>query len=419
MHGTVLLNEAGDVIGRAIIWPDQRSGVQAREITKAVGNTHLIRLSGSPIATGFQAATVRWIMQNSPDLWRQVHKILLPKDYLRWRMTGTLATDPSDASGTLLYDISERRWSRELTDIAGIDPSLLPPVAQSEAITGRLKAGVASEFGLKSGIPVVAGAGDVACGLLGAGVTDERRLLVAISTGGQIAIPSFSPRVDELGRVHTFCSALASDKTGPGYFLLGATLSAGMSLRWLRDQVLSLSKQKGYDRMSTWAESVPAGSRGLLFLPYLAGERSPHMDPNARSMFIGLTLEHGRKEMTRAVMEGVIFACLDAYSVLSELGGKPESIIMAGGGARSRLWQQITADVFNLPVKSLLAQEQSAFGAAMLAGSGVGLLNATHASREWPKYNRIIEPDVRRNRLYLELVEIYREAYRSFRHVYS
>jgi xylulokinase len=318
-----------------------------------------------------------------------------------------------------LFDIKERKWSKKMLETVGIDPELLPPVIGSGARAGRLSRRAATELGLASGIPVVSGSGDVACGLLGAGVIEAKKLLITISTGGQATIPAASSEVDEMGRVHTFCSALASNKSGPGYFRLGATLSAGMSLRWLRDQILRLSKESNYDRMSAWAESVPAGSKGLLFLPYLAGERSPHMDPKARGMIVGLTLEHGREELIRAVMEGVIFACFDAYTVLRELGAEPEEIIMAGGGARSTLWQQITADVFNLPLRSLKVQEQAAYGAAMLAGSGSGLVSAYQAAKEWPRYNQVVEPDIRRNRLYQELVEIFREAYRNHRLLYS
>ncbi|MGB3714665.1 MAG: xylulokinase, partial [Candidatus Promineifilaceae bacterium] len=352
MHGTVLLNEQGETIAPAVIWPDQRSKRQVTELTDSIGSRQLIRLTGSPVATGFQAATVLWYRQNRAKRWTEVDKILLPKDYLRWRLTGEYCTDPSDASGTLLFDINHRRWSTKILDLIGIEQRQLPVVKASDNIAGRIVGKAAAALGVAKNTPVVTGAGDVACGLLGAGVTHDKRLLLTISTGGQITLPVSGPEVDVLGRIHSFCSAQSPSGGEAGYLQLGAILSAGRSLRWLRDQILSNNGKIPFARLSAWAEKSPAGSKGLIFLPYIAGERTPHMDAEARGMLLGLTIEHGRNDIVRAVMEGVAMACYDAFSVLKELGARPEQIIMAGGGARSRLWRQIVADVFNLPVQS-------------------------------------------------------------------
>lgn len=411
MHGTVLLNKHGRSIAPAVIWPDQRSKHQVDEFTASIGSQELIRLTGSSAATGFQATTLLWVQQNRAKQWVQVDKILLPKDYLRWRLTGEYCTDPSDASSTLLFNINRRNWSKRILDLVGIEQRQLPEVRVSDEIAGRILGKAAAALGVAKNTPVVTGAGDVACGLLGAGVTSDKKLLLTISTGGQITLPLDSPKVDVLGRIHTFCSALNPAGGKTGYFQLGAILSAGRSLRWLRDQILSDKQKIPFARLSDWAEKAPAGSNGLIFVPYIAGERSPHMNADARGMLLGLTIEHRRNHIIRAVMEGVAMACYDAFLVLKELGARPEQIIMAGGGARSRLWRQIVADVFNLPVQSPRVWEQAAFGAAILAGSGIGYHSTSQAATQWPSYDYRVEPDTQRHEQYLRLFDIYRSAY--------
>ena len=272
MHGTVLLDRAGQLLAKAIIWPDRRSLRQVEEITELIGPQRLIELTGSPVATGFQAATIRWLQQAQPELWRQVHTILLPKDYLRWRLTGNFATDPSDGSGTLLLDVHSRDWSDEMLRTLDVDRGQLPPVQPSAAVAGHLTRQAALALGLPAGIPMVTGAADTACSALGAGVVNPRSLLVTVSTGGQIIIPAASVEVDRLGRIHTFCGALTPGQGYAGWYQLAAILSAGLSLRWLRDQVFGLSGSDAYDQMMRWAEAAPAGANGLLFLPYLVGD---------------------------------------------------------------------------------------------------------------------------------------------------
>jgi len=415
MHGTVLLDGAWDLLGPAVIWPDQRSGTQVKEITGLIGAERLIQLTGSPVATGFQAATVRWMQKNRPDIWEKVAAILAPKDYLRLRLTGKLATDPSDGSGTLLLDARRRDWAQELLDGLDIDCGRLPSVWASDAVAGELIPPAAEALGLEAGTPVVVGASDTACGTLGAGVVSGQDLLLTISTGGQLVLPCETVRVDRRGRLHTFCAALEPGGGGAGWYQMAAILSAGMALRWLRDHVLALDEEDAYARMTEWAADVPAGARGLLFLPYLVGERTPHMDPHARGVFLGLTLEHGQAELVRAVMEGVALACYDAFCVLKELGAHPDRVIMAGGGTRSYLWRQIVADVFGLPVQHLEAVEQSAMGAALLAGAGVGLFELGETGRRWATYGPAIGPDESSHARYQALLGIFRDSYRKHR----
>jgi xylulokinase len=415
MHGTVLLDQAGHLLAPAIIWPDRRSRRQVEEITNLIGLERLVELTGSPVATGFQAATIRWLQQERPALWRQVHTILLPKDYLRWRLAGQFATDPSDGSGSLLLDVRRRDWSDELLQALDIRREQLPLVQPADSVSGHLTARAAAVLGLSEGIPVITGAADTACSALGAGVVSRRELLVTLSTGGQLIIPASSVEVDRAGRIHTFCGALTPGEGRAGWYQMGAILSAGLSLRWLRDQVFGLAGPDAYEQMLGWAESAPAGANGLLSLPYLAGERTPHMDPQARGLFLGLSAAHGRAELVRAVLEGVALACYDAYSVLAEQGARPEQLILAGGGARSPLWRQIIADVFGLPVRRLEVADQSAMGAILLAGAGLNLFDPAETAPQWATYGEAVVPNRGRYTLYGELLDLFRAAYRKHR----
>ena len=411
MHGVVMLDREQRLVGPAIIWPDQRSQRQVQEITERLGPERLYSITGSPLSTGFLAASVRWVQQEAPTMWAQVQMVLLPKDYLRWRMTGVLATDPSDGAGSLLLDERQRDWSDPMLRLLDLDRSHLPLVQPSDRISGYLVDDAAAQLGLPAGIPVVTGAADTACGLLGAGAVASDRLLLSISTGGQLVQPVDEVQVDRRGRIHTFCSALAPTPGLAGWYQMGATLNAGMALRWLRDSVFGWHYPDAYDVMNVAAENSPPGAQGLLFLPYLVGERSPHMDPTARGAFFGLTLRHGQGDLARAVMEGATFACYDAYGVLAELGVHSQSIILAGGGAKSALWRQIVADVFGMPVQPLLTSEQSALGAVLLAGGGVGLLNIPAAARQWAQLGPVTAPDPGRHAFYRERFEAFQDLY--------
>jgi xylulokinase len=413
MHGTIMLDSQERLLCPAVIWPDQRSAAQVEDITAMIGAERLIEITGSPLATGFQAATLRWFQQERPELWERVEKILLPKDYLRGWLTGEWAAEPSDGSGSLLLDVHARQWSTTILEALDIETGWLPPIQASTAQAGRLQAQVAAELLLQPGMPVITGAADQAASLLGAGATGSQTLLVNLSTGGQLVLPIGQVEIDRAGRMHTFCSALEPGEGRAAWYKLGATLAAGQSLRWLRECVFGLEGEDAYPRMTSWAEEMPIGARGLVFLPYLTGERTPLMDPQARGLFLGLTLQHGRAELVRAVMEGVTFSLYEAYQVIIESGERPQRIILAGGGARSPLWRHMVADVFALPVQHLQISDGSALGAAILAGAGTGLFEAGEASLKWASYDAPIEPDLKAHTVYMEILEIFRSAYRQ------
>lgn len=410
MHGLVPLDAGGALLGRAIIWPDQRSREQVAALTKSVGLARLVEMTGSPLATGFMAATLLWLREHAPDLWSRLDLALLPKDWLRLWLTGEVATDASDASGALLLDVRTRDWCDELLKYAGLRREQLPLVKSSSALAGGLTELAARAMGLRSGTPVVVGAADAACSLLGAGAVEPGTLVVNLSTGGQVVLPVATPEVDVQGRIHTFCSALTGGEGGPGWYQMGACLSVGMALAWLRSEVFGWSGDV-YARMSAMAATVAPGADGLLFLPYLVGERTPHMDPRARAMFLGLTAAHGQAHLVRAVLEGAAFATYDAFQVLASLGGRPQEVVLAGGGSRSALWQQIVADLYGVPVRRLLVGEQSAMGAAILAAAGVGLLEAATAARQWTRLGAPVTPDASVGESYARRYELYRSAY--------
>jgi xylulokinase len=421
MHGTVLLDEDNVPLGNAIIWPDQRSAQQVAEITESLGAEQLIAITGSPVATGFQAASIRWIQAMEPARWRRAAMVLLPKDYIRWRLTGQFATDPSDGSGALLLDVRTRDWSDTLLERLAIARRQLPPVQPASARAGSLLSDAAAALGLPPAIPVFTGAADTACSALAAGAVSPGTLLLTLSTGGQLVLPVAEPVVDPRGRIHTFCGAFEPGRAQAwaGWYQMGAILSAGMTLRWLRDQVFGLTGEDAYARMSDWAQASAPGANGLLFLPYLAGERTPHMDPRARGAFLGLTLSHAQGDLVRAVMEGVAFAALDALQVLIELGAAPGEIVLAGGGARSPVWRQIVADASGLPVRPLQVSEQSAVGACLLAGLGAGLVDAEMMAATWTSYGEPTLPRAEWRGLYAARHAQFRSAYRNNRDLFG
>lgn len=417
MHGTVLLDAAGAPLGPAVIWADTRGAPQVAAVADLIGAERLVELTGSPLAAGFQAATLRWIQQHQPERWQRVDKVLLPKDYLGWRLTRTYLTEPSDASGTLLLDVRKRDWADEILAALGVRRDQLPALRSSIADRGPLASVAASELGLRQGVPVVAGGGDAPLAALAAGVVDPETMLLTVSTGSQAIVPTNEVRPDPRGRSHAWCSCLEpppgdpSRNRGAAWYQMGATMVSGLALRWLRDNVFGLSDERAYDEMTNWASQVPPGARGLIFLPYLTGERTPLMDPHARGVFLGLTAEHDRRHLTRAVMEGATLALYDAYSVLASLGASPQRAVLAGGGARSAVWRQIVADVFGVPIRPLATVEGSALGAALLAGAGVGGLDLIATARAWARYDEPVQPDPDAHRLYQRLVPVFRDAY--------
>lgn len=411
MHGVTFLGEGERSLYPAIIWADQRSEKQARAFTQKVGAERLIGIAGSPVASGFMAATIGWMQEEKASIWWRTRHLLSPKDELRRRLTGAIATDPGDGAATLLFDGRWRNWSPQLLDAAEVPSALMPQVRPSAAPAGELTPEAAGATGLPEHTLVVTGTADTAASLLGAGIVEPNTLLLSLSTGAQVMTPSEAFAPDPSGRTHTFCSALEPGAGTPGWYQMGATLVAGMAMRWLRDEVLRLPAAGAYERMTALAERSPIGARGTLFLPYLVGERTPHMDAAARGAFLGLTAQHESGDLVRAVMEGVTLATYDAFAVLRETGATPERIVMAGGGARSPLWRQMVADIFGLPVFALSTVDQAAMGAALLAGAGAGMFAPVEASQEWAHYGARSEPDVRRHERYQELSKIFREAY--------
>ncbi len=364
MHGLTLLDESNAVIRPALIWCDQRSQRQVDAINETVGREMVLRCTANPVLTGFTLPKLLWVRDNEPQLFERVRHLLLPKDYLRFKLTGEHATDVSDASGTALFDVLAREWSFELLDILGLDRSILPRAYESSATTGVVSKDTASSTGLKPGTPVVAGAGDQAASAVGNGIVREGIVSCTIGTSGVVFAHMREPRYDPLGRVHTFCHAV------PGaWHVMGVTQGAGLSLQWFRNQ---LAPQSSYEALTAEAATAEPGSQGLFWLPYLMGERTPHLDATARGGWVGLTAKHSRADLLRSVLEGVSYSQMDCLQIVEALGVPLESVRLSGGGARSAFWRQMLADVFNKRTVMLDTQEGSAYGAALLAMVGTG-----------------------------------------------
>jgi xylulokinase len=365
MHGSVLLDDTGDVIRPAILWNDQRTAAECDEIRRRVGRDRLIAITGNDALPGFTAPKLLWVADHEPGNWDRVATILLPKDYVRFRLTGERAVDAADGSGTILFDLAARTWSPEMLHALGIDPSLCPPVFEGPEVTGSISAEAAEATGLRPGTPVVAGGGDQSANAVGLGAVDSGIVALSLGTSGVVFATSDGPAIEARGRVHAFCHAV------PGrWHMMGVMLSAAGSLRWLRDAV---APDRDFEVLVEAAAEVPAGSEGLLFLPYLSGERTPHPDPNARGAFVGLTIGHDLRHMTRAVLEGVAFGLADGLELMRESGvPKPTSIRASGGGIRSSLWRQILSDVLDTEIATVSTDEGAAYGAALLASVGAG-----------------------------------------------
>ncbi|MCC6629008.1 MAG: xylulokinase [Chloroflexi bacterium] len=374
MHGAVLLDDAGVPVRPCIIWSDQRTQAECDEITATVGEATLAAWVANPALPGFTAPKLLWVRRHEPVAWNRVRTLLLPKDFVRFHLTGALATDESDAAGTLLYDVAGRQWSAAMTAALGLAPSLLPRCVESTAVMGQVTATAAAATGLPAGIPVVGGGADNACAAVGSGVVAPGDLLVSVGTSGTVVAPLASPAVDPGGRLHTFNHAV------PGrWYLMGVMQAAGLSLRWLRDLV-DPEAIDGYDALASAAAQTPAGAEGLLWLPYLQGERTPHRDPDARGVLFGVTPRHGCGHVARAVMEGVAFGLRDSVALLRAAGVPAERAVITGGGAASPVWRQIISDVIGLPLR--LAQDQAgpAFGAALLAAIALGWHSSVEAA---------------------------------------
>jgi len=394
MHGLVVLDDRDRVLRPAILWNDQRTEAECVEIEERVGLARLIQLTGNRALTGFTAPKLLWLRRHEPTTYAQVAHVLLPKDYVRLRLTGEHVIDVADASGTLLFDVARRRWSQEMLEALQLDPAWLPRALESPEVSGETVAG----------IPVAAGAGDQAAAALGVGVDRPGPVSVVLGTSGVVfaALPAFA--ADPQARVHAFCHAVPG-----GWHAMGVMLSAGGSLRWLRDV---LGPRGGYDELTAAAEEWPAGTEGLTFLPYLSGERTPHADPHARAAYAGLTLRHHRGALVRAVLEGVAYGLRDSLELLRELGVDPRDGRVSGGGARSDLWLRILASVLRLPIRRTAADEGSAFGAALLGGVAAGVFRDVHeAVATCVRLLEPVDPDP-------QWVDAYEHGYRRFQLLY-
>ena len=374
MHGAVLLDSAYKVVRPAIIWCDQRSEAQCRELEQIFGRDTLIRLTCNPPLTNLTLTKLLWVRENEPENWKHVAHVMLPKDYVRFRLTGERAIDMADASGTLMLDVANRRWSRDVLDKTGIREDMLPPLFESPQVCGKVCDFGAEATGLRAGTPVVAGAGDQAAGAVGMGIARVGAVSATIGTSGVVFASTDRPAMDPQGRLHTFCHAI------PGrWHVMGVTQSAGLSLRWYRDQfgqgspaMRNKDSRDPYEILAEEASSAPAGSDGAFWTPYLMGERTPHLDPNARAALVGLTASHTRAHVIRAILEGVAFSLKDTFTIFEEMKIPVTSIRLGGGGARSPLWRQIQADAYGRELEIVAAEEGAAYGAAILAGVGVG-----------------------------------------------
>jgi xylulokinase len=378
MHGSVFLDGAGKVLRPALLWNDQRTAAQCQEIeAKAGGRSALIQMVSNPALTGFTAPKILWLRENEPKKYDQCRQVLLPKDYIRYRLTGEFASEVSDASGTLLLDVTKRNWHDGLISLLGIDKALLPKVFESQEVSGKLTATAAADFGLTAGVPVVGGGGDQAAGAVGTGVVEAGLVSASMGTSGVIFAASPGPQTDPEGRVHTMCHAIPNT-----WCVFGCMLSAGGSFQYMRNTLFAAEvaklqkagKDPGavYPQMIEEAASVPAGTEGLYYLPYLTGERCPHADPCARAGFIGLTPRHTRAHLLRATLEGITYGMREQIMIFRQMGIPVLQVRASGGGARSVFWRQLQADMYQAPVVTINVSEGAALGVAILAAVGAG-----------------------------------------------
>jgi xylulokinase len=370
MHGAVLLDENNEVLRPSLIWCDQRTQAQCDWLNSKLGEQRIIELTCNPALTNFTLTKLLWVRDNEPQIWQRFRRVLLPKDYVRLQMSSEHAMDVAEASGTLMLDVARRHWSEEMMLAAGLPMSCLPGLYESPEICARVSHRGAAHTQLKLGTPIVAGAGDQAGGAVGMGIVRAGAVSATIGTSGVVFAATDSPAMDVKGRVHTFCHAVPG-----GWHIMGVTQAAGLSFHWLR-ALLKNSANLSYDELTREAAAVPEGSDGVLWAPYLMGERTPHLDPNARGTLTGLAASHTRAHVVRAILEGVAFSLKDTFSLFAEMKVPVRNVRLGGGGARSDLWRQIQADVYAHEVEILAAEEGAAYGAALLAGVGAKFWNS-------------------------------------------
>ncbi len=415
MHGSVFLDGTNRVLRPALLWCDQRTVAQCEWITRTVGAERVVELTSNPVLTGFTAPKIIWLRDHEPETYARVRKVLLPKDYIRLMLTGAYATEVSDASGTAMFHVRERRWATELLDAIDVPRDWMPECFESQVPSARISPEGAAATGLSAGTPVVGGGGDQAAGAVGNGIVESGILSSTVGTSGVVFAYSDEPVVDPQLRLHTFCHAV------PGkWHQMGVMLSAGGSLRWYRDTLagaeMDVARVLGRDPYALIAEeaaAAPAGCEGLLFLPYLSGERTPYPDPSARGVFFGLTLRHDRRHLSRSVLEGVAYGLRDSFEILAEMGVPIRQVRASGGGARSPLWRQIQANVTGREHVTINVDEGPAFGVALLAGVGAGVWrDVTQACRETIQVMDHCPPSPAE-------VEVYNRYYPTYRGLYG
>jgi xylulokinase len=404
MHGLVMLDGADHVIRPALIWCDQRSQEQVDAINKQVGAETVLSCTANPVLTGFTLPKLLWVRDKEPHYFNRLRKILLPKDYVRFCLTGEYASDVSDASGTALFDVVQRRWSDRMADAVGVPRSVLPAAFESSHISGRVSRLAAERTGLAEGTPVVGGGGDQAASAVGNGIVEPGKISCTLGTSGVVFAYMPSPEYDARGRVHTFCHAVENT-----WHVMGVTQGAGLSLQWFRNNI---APGIPYDALTAEAATAAAGSQGLYWLPYLMGERTPHLDASARGGWVGLTAKHTRADLIRSLLEGVSYSQKDCLDIIERMGAKTESVRLSGGGARSPFWQQMIADVFGKPISILENQEGSAYGAALLALVGTGEYGSVR------EVCRVAIREVRSCEPRAEERKIYAEGHRTYQRLY-
>jgi len=422
MHGLVMLDEAGEVIRPSIIWCDQRTAKECEEITEKVGRERLIEITANPALTGFTASKILWVKNHEPENYARCKHILLPKDYVRYVLTGEFATEVSDASGMQLLDVPNRCWSDEVLEKLEIDKSMLAKVYESVEVTGTILPEIAEQTGLSVHTAVVGGAGDNAAAAVGTGIVKEGRAFTTIGTSGVVFAHSDKVTIDKKGRVHTFCCAV------PGaWHVMGVTQGAGLSLKWFRDNFcqdyIKKAEEEGkdaYDYINADVAETPVGSNHLIYLPYLMGERTPHLDPDCRGVFFGLSAIHTRKDMLRAVMEGVSFSLKDCNDILKEMGVEVDEMMACGGGGKSPIWRQMLADMYGCKVKTVTAKEGPALGVAILAGVGTGIYESVEAACDKVlKVDQECSPIAENTVTYQAYHRIYQELYPALKAQYK
>lgn len=413
MHGLVMLDEAGQVLRRSIIWADQRSGRECEEIEALVGREKLIDITCNPALTGFTLGKLMWVKKHEPELYARCRHILLPKDYVRYRLTGDFATDVSDASGMQMLDVPKRRWSEELLGIMGIDPAMLPRVYESPEVTGYITKEAADQTGLGTHTAVVGGAGDNAAAAVGTGVVRDGTAFTTIGTSGVVFAHTDALRLDPQGRVHSFCCAV------PGaWHVMGVTQASGLSLQWLRNNFYPQDRE--YAQINEDAASIGIGADRLIYTPYLMGERTPHLDADCRGAFVGLSAMHTKAHLARAVMEGMCYSLKDCQQVLDDMDVSMKEMALCGGGAKSPLLRQMLSDVYDLPCILPLMTNSAALGVAILAAVGCGMYtDVRSACDSILSFQKAEQPDEKRKEQYMKVHEVYRSIYPGLKQTYA